>query len=58
MLFKLALGLLSAWGVGVAGLADGQIVHVLLLVGLLLLLLSLAREREAATRHHRGNTDR
>jgi hypothetical protein len=54
MLFKIALALLCVWGLGVAGVyAVGQIVHVLLLVGLLLLLLSFAKAHDAAT-HRRG----
>jgi hypothetical protein len=51
MLFKVALGLLVVWGLGIAGVyAAGQIVHVLLLVGLLLLLLSFAKAHDAASR--------
>ena len=54
MLFKIALALLVAWGLGIAGVyAVGQTVHVLLLVGLLLLLLSFAKRHDAAT-HGRG----
>ena len=49
MLFKIALALLFVWGLGIAGVyAVGQIVHVLLLVGLMLLLLSFAKAHEAA----------
>ena len=52
MLFKIALALLLVWGLGIAGVfAIGQIVHVLLLVGLLLLLLSVrqgARGRDTS----------
>jgi hypothetical protein len=51
MLFKVALALLVIWALGVAGVyAAGQIVHVLLLVGLLLLLLSFAKAHDAASR--------
>jgi hypothetical protein len=51
VLFNIALALLATWGVGVAGLYTiGQMVHVLLLVGLLLLLLSFARAHDAAAR--------
>jgi hypothetical protein len=54
MLFKIALALLIVWGLGIAGVfAIGQIVHVLLLVGLMLLLLSFAKAHEAAA-HRRG----
>ena len=51
MLFKIALALLFVWGLGIAGVyAIGQIVHVLLLVGLMLLLLSFARAHDSAVR--------
>ena len=54
MLFKVAVALLIIWGLGIAGVyAVGQIVHVLLLVGLMLLLLSVAKAHEAATRVQR-----
>jgi hypothetical protein len=54
MLFKVALALLLAWALGIAGVyAVGQIVHVLLLAGLLFLLLSFARAHDAAT-HRQG----
>jgi hypothetical protein len=57
MLFKVALALLVAWGLGIAGVyAAGEIVHVLLLVGLLLLLLSFAKAHEAATRRQGPGT--
>jgi len=59
MLFKIALALLSVWALGIAGVyAVGQIVHVLLLIGLMLLLLSFAKAREAATRRQGPGTDR
>jgi hypothetical protein len=55
MLFKIALGLLLVWVLGIAGVyAVGQIVHVLLLVGLMLLLLSFARAHDAAVRRQGG----
>jgi hypothetical protein len=48
MLFKTALVLLIAWLLGVLGVYTiGQLVHVLLLVGLMLLLLSTARALDA-----------
>lgn len=51
MLFKIALVLLSSWLVGVVGVYDvGDLVHVLLLVGLMLLLLACLRARDAAAR--------
>lgn len=49
MLFTVALILLAAWLLGVLGLyAAGDAVHVLLLIGLMLLLLSFLRARDAA----------
>jgi hypothetical protein len=51
MLFKVALALLLVWGLGIAGVyAAGPFVHVLLLLGLMLLLLSFARSHDAAGR--------
>ena len=51
MLFKIAFALLAIWGLGVIGLYDaGDLVHVLLLVGLLLLLLAFLKARDAAAR--------
>ena len=50
MLFKGALVLLLAWAAGMFGAFDlGGLLHVLLLVGLMLLLLSLLKARDAAT---------
>jgi hypothetical protein len=50
MLLKIAFVLLSAWLLGVLGLYSiGDLVHVLLLVGLMLLLLGTLKAREAAT---------
>jgi hypothetical protein len=44
MLFKVALSLLILWLLGVAGVYDvGTLVHILLLVGLMLLLLAVAK---------------
>jgi hypothetical protein len=58
MLFKVALVLLVAWALGVAGVfAVGRIVHVLLLVGLMLLLLAFAKGRDAATRRQGRESD-
>jgi hypothetical protein len=55
MLFKVALGLLAVWALGLV-FAVGQIIHVLLLVGLMLLLLSFAKGREATLRQD-GKSD-
>ena len=49
MLFKAAFVLLGAWLLGVFGLYSiGDLVHVLLLVGLMLLLLAVLKARDAA----------
>jgi hypothetical protein len=59
MLFKISLALLFVWALGIAGVyAVGQIVHVLLLIGLMLLLLSFAKAHEAAARRQGPGTDR
>lgn len=51
MLLKAALLLLFAWLLGVLGLYRvGELVHVLLIVGLMLLLLAVLKGRDAATR--------
>jgi Family of unknown function (DUF5670) len=51
MLFKIALALLVAWLIGVLGVySAGQLVHVLLLVGLALLMFAFLRAREDAMR--------
>jgi hypothetical protein len=55
MLFKIALVLLVAWVAGTLGIYDiGEAVHALLLAGLLLVLLSFARARDAAAASRRG----
>ena len=55
MLFKIALALLAVWLLGVLGLYTiGDLVHVLLLVGLGLLLLAFLRARDAAVRRAIG----
>jgi hypothetical protein len=52
MLFKFAALLLIAWVFGIVGLYDGgDLVHVLLLVGLTLSLLAFLRARDAIVRH-------
>ena len=49
MLFKIAGLLLIAWLCGVVGLYQaGEIVHVLLLAGMLLMLMAFLKAREAA----------
>jgi hypothetical protein len=51
MLFWIAVVLLIAWLLGIVGVYTvGDLVHVLLLVGLLLLLVAFLRAREAAVR--------
>ena len=55
MLFTIAFVLLIAWLLGVLGVYRvGDLVHVLLLVGLMLLLLAFVRAREAAVRPQSG----
>jgi hypothetical protein len=55
MLLKIALALLIAWLLGVLGVyRGGDLVHVLLLVGLMLLLLGFLRARDAAARRAIG----
>jgi len=54
-LFKVAFILLIAWFLGVLGLYRvGDLVHVLRLVGLMLLLLTVLRARDAAVRRAIG----
>jgi hypothetical protein len=49
MLVTLGVALLVVWAIGVAGPLDvGQLVHGLLLVGLLLLLIAFSKARDAA----------
>ena len=55
MLFKVAFVSLIAWLLGVLGLYRvGDLVHVLLLVGLWLLLIAFLRARDAAARRAVG----
>lgn len=55
MLFKISLLMLGLWLVGVSGLvAVGQAIHVFLLVGIMLLLLSLLRSRDEVARQARN----
>ncbi len=51
MLFTVGLVLLAAWLLGVVGVYRiGELIHVFLLVGLMLLLLGSLRARDAAVR--------
>lgn len=55
MLVKIALVLLGTWVLGLVGVYNvGDLIHVLLLVGLLLLLLAFGKAREAAMRGGMG----
>ncbi|MGH9371773.1 MAG: DUF5670 family protein [Vicinamibacterales bacterium] len=57
MLLKIAFVLLIAWLLGVLGVYQvGDLVHVLLLVGLMLLLLAFLRARDAAARRGIGGS--
>ncbi len=57
MLFRIALGLLLAWLLGVIGLYRvGDLVHALLLVGLMLLLLAFVTARDAAAGRGTGSS--
>ena len=54
MLVKTGFVLLIAWLVGVLGLFQaGDLVHILLLVGLMLLMLGLLKARDAAAAERR-----
>jgi hypothetical protein len=55
MLFKIGLVLLAAWLLGLVGVYDvGDLVHGLLLMGLMILLLAFSRARDAAVRRAAG----
>lgn len=55
MLFSIALVLLGAWLLGVVGVYNvGDLVHMLLLVGLMLLMLAFLRARDEAVRRAVG----
>lgn len=55
MLFKVGLILLALWLVGLSGVYRiGDLVHVFLLVGLMLLLLAFLHARDAAVRRTVG----
>ena len=56
MLFKTALVLMALWLIGVVGVYNlGDLVHVLLLAGFMLLLLAFLRARDAAARRAAGS---
>lgn len=51
MLLKTALVLLAGWLLGILGVYDiGNLIHVLLLVGFMLLLIAFLQARDAAMR--------
>ena len=51
MLFKVSIVLLLLWLAGNSGVYNvGDLVHVLLLIGLMLMLLAVLRSRDAAAR--------
>ena len=55
MLVKIALVLLGTWVLGLVGVYNvGDLMHVLLLVGLMLLLLAFGKARDAAMRGGTG----
>jgi hypothetical protein len=56
MLFRIGLVLLAAWLLGLAGVYHiGDLFHVFLLVGLMLLLLGFLHARDAAVRAAMGD---
>jgi hypothetical protein len=56
MLLKIAFVLIVVWLLGVLGVYPaGEVVHALLLVGLMLLLLGFLKAREEATTAARGS---
>ena len=60
MLFKTAIALLIVWALGIGGVfAVGDLIHIFLLTGMMLLLLSFAKARDAALRgqNPRGSHD-
>lgn len=57
MLFKVAIALLVIWVIGLI-YGIGQLIHVLLLVGIMLLLLSFAKQRDAGIRSHGHISDK
>ena len=58
MLFKTAFALLIAWLLGMLGVYRvGDLTHVFLLVGLMLLLLAVLKAREAALRRRESRNN-
>ena len=58
MLFKAAIALLVVWLLGMFGVyGGGDLVHIFLLVGLMLLLLAVLKARDAAIRPPASRTD-
>ena len=58
MLFKASLVLLAIWLLGLVGVYRvGELVHVFLLVGLMLLLLAMLKARDAALRPPNAPTE-
>lgn len=56
MLFTIACALLAVWLVGLFGMyPGGDLFHVCLLVGLMLLMLAFLRARDAAIRRAAGS---
>jgi hypothetical protein len=56
MLFTIGAALLVVWAIGAAGpFAVGEIVHALLLVGLMVLLLAFLKARDAAAQARRAH---
>jgi predicted phage tail protein len=57
MLLKAAFVVLAVWFVNVLGLYEaGDLVHVLLLVGLMMLLLGVLKARDAALHRNAGSS--
>jgi hypothetical protein len=57
MLFTLAFVLLLSWLLGMAGVYQlGDVLHALLLIGLMLLMMAFVRARDAAMRRAIDNT--
>ena len=59
MVLKIAFALLAAWLLGVVGVYDvGDLVHVLLLTGLMLLLLGFLQSRDEVAQRHVDPADK
>jgi len=58
MLFKAAFALLAIWVLGMVGVYSvGEVAHLFLLVGLMLLLLAVLKGRDAALRPPRNRPE-